>query len=228
MFERIREEWLKAVAGLLTSPWFQRLQKGDFRIEHYKGFLLETYHHAGMNPQIQAYTTMFLKDNPRNIITLFYKHAISEIGHDLMALNDLAVLGEDKEWITKTQPLASTVAYNAYPLFMVQFRNPLAYLGYLFHLEFLPTNSGPEYMNNLAKIGVPDDAMTFVKEHSEIDIGHNRMMETYVRELVKTEEDFEVVCQAVRDSCSLHSRMLFDAFENGEVVFAEPTWRKSV
>ena len=77
------------------SLWFQKLSAGDLSLSHYKGFLLETYHHAGLNPQIQAFCTMYMNRHLHKVQKMFFKHATSEIGHDVLALNDLVALGED-------------------------------------------------------------------------------------------------------------------------------------
>ncbi len=201
------------------KPWMQRLQSGDINLKHYKGFLLETYHHAGINPQIQAYATMFLKNNPREIVGMFYKHAISEIAHDVLAMNDLEVLGGNREKLEKTKPLPSTIAFNAFVLMQIQFVNPVAYLGYLFHLEFLPTNQGPGYLQLLSSLGVPAQGLTFLQEHATVDIGHNKLMEKYIKALVTDEKQLEDVLYSLRCSCHLHYKMLEAAFENGEAIF---------
>jgi len=201
------------------SDWFERVRKGDLGLNHYKGLLLETYHHAGMNPQIQAACTMHFKGKPRNIIKKFFQHAISEIGHDLMALSDLQALGVKKEVVINSRPLPSTIAYNAYPMYEMNYGNHLSYLGYLFHLEFMPTQSGSDYIKALKAIGVADNALTFIEEHRTVDEEHNKYMEKYVKELVLTEEDLEDVLYATTVSCHLHKNMLVDAFINGEKVF---------
>src|SRR5207302_1057002 len=114
----------------------------------------------------------------------FYKHAVSEIAHDLLALNDLGALGVDMEKMKQTRPLPATAAFNAFPLMQIQFTNPIAYLGYLFHLEFLPTQQGRSHIERLMSLGVPENALTFLEEHATVDIGHNKMMERYIKYFV--------------------------------------------
>lgn len=231
MFKRILEAWQTEMAEVNNRTWMKRLGSGDFSVAHYKGFLLETYHHTRLNPQIQAYTTMFFKDNPREVIDMFYRHARSEIGHDLAAMNDLVALGEDRGELERTEALPSTVALNAFALFQIQFVDPAAYLGYLFHLEFLPTQQGARHMDELNRLGVPKEAMSFLHEHATVDIGHNKFMENYIRHLIKDEETLGKVILAARYTAQLHYKMLEDAFENGEKRFAStvgPALKKSV
>jgi hypothetical protein len=220
MLERILNVWREEMSLINKKPWMTRLQSGDFQIRHYKGFLLETYHHAGLNPQIQAFATMFFKDNPREMIGMFYKHATSEIAHDLLALNDLGALGENMEKLKQTRPLPSTAAFNAFALMQIQLVNPISYLGYLFHLEFLPTQQGRGHIERLMSLGVPETALTFLEEHATVDIGHNKMMERYIKYFVTDEKTFSDVAYALKCSCHLHYNMLAGAFENGDAIFA--------
>jgi pyrroloquinoline quinone (PQQ) biosynthesis protein C len=218
-FEQVKSAWLEQVQIMNQSYWFQRLQKGDLDLAHYKGYLQETYHHAGLNPQIQAFATMYFKENHRELFGMFYKHATSEIGHDLLALGDLVALGESREKALQSRPLPTTAAYNAWVIYQIQFVSPLAYLGYLFHLEFLPTLQGREHINVLKKLGVPENALTFLEEHATVDVGHNRLMMKYVDELIKTPADIEMVSNAARDAFVLHQKMIEASFENGERLF---------
>ena len=174
---------------------------------------------AGTNPQIQAYATMFFEGNPREIVKMFYRHAISETGHDLLAMNDLMALGVKQEKIINSKPLPITKALSANVLQDIQFKNPIRYLGYLFHLEFLPTQNGPKYLEMLSKMGIPENAVTFLQEHTEVDIGHNKLMEIYVKEMVTSPKIFDEVADTMYNTAYLHKRMLDDAFANGEKLF---------
>ncbi len=231
MFNRILEAWQSEMLEINKKPWMQRLASGDFKISHYKGYLLETFHHTGINPQIQAYATMFFKNNPREIVDLFCKHARSEIGHDMAAMNDLEALGEDRKELERTHALPSTIALNAFVLMQIQFVDPIAYLGYLFHLEFMPTRQGKRHMEELQKLGIPKEALSFLQEHATVDVGHNKMMESYVALLVNDEDKLETVIRATRYTAQLHYKMMADAFENGEKLFSNaigPAVKKSI
>jgi hypothetical protein len=218
-FDRLLAAWAEKIELMNQSPWFKRLASGELDLRHYKGYLLETYHHAGLNPQIQAFCTMYFKENYREMFGLFFRHATSEIGHDLLALSDLCNLGEKKEDLINTKPLPCTIALNAFAIHQIQFASPKSYLGYLFHLEFLPTKQGDGYIEILKGMGAPDSAVTFLQEHATVDVGHNRLMHQYISTLIKTDEDLDTVIYAALSTCHLHQRMIEDAFENGESKF---------
>lgn len=219
-FEQIIAEWKNFLLKTIkSSTMLSRLETGDLDICHYKGYLQETYHHAGFNPQIQVFASCFFNKDKRKITSQFFTHAKQEIGHDLLALNDLTKLGEDKNKVINSNPLPSTVALNAYPIYQILFKDPLSYLGYLIHLEFMPTLNGDKYINTLKSLGIPENALSFLAEHSEVDLLHNEMMKGYIEELVTTDKDAETVVQAAKDTAVLHEKMLTDAIKNGEKIF---------
>jgi pyrroloquinoline quinone (PQQ) biosynthesis protein C len=216
-YDKIKNAWsAAALRQQRQSVWQRQMAEGSVRLNHYKSYLIETYHHAGINPQIQAYTTMFFRDNPREVVKKFYQHAISEIAHDLLALADLKALGADTEKIKASRPLPSTMALNAFPLYYVQFKNPIGYLGYLFHLEFMPTTSGEGYMSSLSKLGVSREAMSFIEEHAKVDLHHNKLMEFYIDKLVTSQADCDEVIFTAESACHLHNRMIEDAFARAD------------
>lgn len=208
----IKQEWFKVFEEVsLTAP-FQKIAKGEVTVEHYKAVMRQVFHHARENPQIQALATVYFKGKQRELVKGFYRHAISEIGHDQLALNDIKSLGVDVSEIPFERPLPATTALISYAFYQIQHLNPIGYLGYLFHLEFMPTRSGKAYMELFKKIGVPSEAMTFIQDHSTIDIGHNKLMEDYVEKLIQTEDDMESVIYAIKTTAKLYANMIDEAF----------------
>jgi pyrroloquinoline quinone (PQQ) biosynthesis protein C len=211
--------WNEEMLKESKSPWMKRLAGGELGVAHYKGFLLETYHNAGQNPQLQAYSTMFLKNNPRETIKKFFLHASSEIAHDLLALNDLVNLGVKKELVLNSKPLPATLGFFGNIMYQIQLMNPLSYLGYLFHLEYTPVQNGRNIINMLKTKGVPNNALTFLEEHSTVDVGHTKLMINYLEDLIKTPDDLDSIVYSLKSCVYLHHRVLESAFENGEKIF---------
>lgn len=221
MYKELVSAWNHEVDKLYNHGWLKRIKEGNVGKDHYVSYLIETYHHAGMNPQLQAYATMYFNGRPRDLVKKFYQHAISEIGHDLLALSDAANLGFDKDKIVASRPLATTLAYNALPFYQVQQGNILGYLGYLFHLEHLPTRDGNSIIEMLIGNGIPANATSFLEEHAKVDYSHNKLMEIYVSELVKTKADLNEAIASAKDAALLHYYMMDAAFERAE----EADWK---
>lgn len=71
-------------------------------------------------------------------------------------------------------------------------------------------------MQALERIGVPPTALSFLEDHTKIDVGHNKMMEGYLETLVKSESDFESVIYAMRVTGKLYADMVQGAFDQVE------------
>lgn len=198
------------------TPAMKILQSGRLTVAHYKSYLRQVFHYTRDNPQIQALAATYFRGSDRAFVKMFYKHASQEIGHDLMALADLAALGEDTSRVPIENPLPATAALNGFVFTTIYNRNPIGYLGYLFFLEFLPTSSGEAYMVMLERIGVPRKAMTFLQEHATVDVHHNRMMEHYAARLIRTAGDMSAVIYTMKATAKLYADMLLAAIEQAD------------
>lgn len=216
--------WQPVATAFMNSQPLRRIAAGDITVAHYQAIMRQIFHHARENPQLQALATVYFRGPQRQAIRKFYQHAISEIGHDQLALNDLQTLGVDVSAIPYERPLPATSALLGYAFYQVQNLNPVGYLGYLFFLEFLPTQQGSGIMQRLESLGIPHAAMTFLEDHTRIDVGHNKMMESYLELLVKTEADFDAVVYAMRTTGRLYAAMLQDALEQ---VDAPQDWGRA-
>ena len=206
-FEQIKQEFL-------NSQPMQLLASGQLTLEHYKSILREIYYYSREDPQIQALAAVYFRGQDRAQVKPFLRHAIAEVGHDELALNDLRALGETPDELPLQSPLATTMGLISFPFYQICYQNPIGYLGYLYFLEHLPTSSGDSIGGALAAAGIPQQAMTFLNEHFAVDIGHNRLMQTYVEELVKTPEDLDAVIHAMRTTGVLYAAMLQGAIED--------------
>jgi hypothetical protein len=213
MFERIKKEWREIFSKSLESNSYQKVLKGTITKIEYAEILKQFYFYTATNPQVQALVAVYFKGQQRGQVKGFFRHAISEIGHDQMALNDIQAMGLDIDFVGKEYPLSQTQALIAHPFYLAQFGNPVAYLGYLFHLEFTPTTIGKDAMEGLLKAGIPIEALSFLHEHATVDEIHNKFMEDYVANLVCTEKDFQDVIVSMRDTAYYHTKMMDDAIE---------------
>lgn len=221
MFETVFEEWKKAYALNSTFRWSKLVATGEVKVWHYKGFLREIYHNVFYNSQTQAWVGMYISGEHRDFLRSWYQHARSEIGHDLLALNDLVFLGEDRDKVIRSKPNPSTTAFTSVPFFQAMLKNPVGYLGHLFHLEFMPSQHGHNYIEMLERAGIPREGMTFIEEHAHVDPSHNKLMMKYIEELVKTDDDLKSVISCAQDASYLYGRMIEDAFDAGERDFKE-------
>jgi hypothetical protein len=215
-FEKLRLAFEPVQAAFLRTPALRRVREGNITVLHYAAFLEQVFHHTRENPQIQALATVYFRGGQRSAIKRFFRHASSEIGHDELAVEDLRALGRDVRALPFQNPLPETTALIAFPFYQIQNLNPLGYLGYLYFLEFLPTGSGPALMDALEAAGVPRTAMRFLKDHSTIDVGHNRLMESYAETLITSTRELDSAIYAMRTTGCLYASMVDCAFRHAD------------
>lgn len=212
----IEDAFASALREFDDSTAIRILRSPGFGRAHYASILREVFHYAKEDPQLQALATVYLRGSDREQVRTFLRHAIAEIGHDRLALDDLHVLGEDPSSVATSNPLPETIALTAYPFYQMQYRAAVGYIGYLYFLEHMPTRIGAQYAAALRGAGIPESAMRFLSEHTTVDVGHNRLMEGYLANLVRTEDDCAEVVYAMRVTGRLYASMLLAAIRRAE------------
>jgi len=210
---KIKIEWKLAFDEMNARPSFQKILNATIGLNHYQSILRQSYYHARERPQVQAFATAFFRGHQRKHLRTFFRDALSEIGHDELALLDLKNLGVDTSNIPCERPLPSTMALIAYGYYQVQHLNPVGYLGYLLHFDFMPAYGSRSYLDALQKSGVPKEAMAFFQDSSGLEFNHNKLLEIYVDDLVKTESDLEAVMYGMRTTSRLYELMIAEAID---------------
>ncbi len=219
-------EFELAFGAFLRRPAVARFVNGEATLAEYGSFLRQVYHQTRENPQAQAHATAYFRGTQRNSIKQFMKHAVSELGHDELAREDIRNLNipmsDLVDGMPSEQPLPETSALIAFAYYQMQFLDPVGYLGCVYFLEFMPTSIGRGAGDALDKMGVPQDARSFVDDHVAIDVAHNKLMEGYLPDLVPTVCDFAPVAAAMRVTARLYGNMIDAAFEAAEREGLEP------
>jgi pyrroloquinoline quinone (PQQ) biosynthesis protein C len=218
----LEKEWLSCFKRMRQGKFFQLLASKRLERAHYMGFLRETYHNASHNPKNMALFMAHLHSDRRQLEAKFLKHTAAEIGHDELALDDLKVLGGDAESVRHGRPLPTTEALAGFIVFQIQHRNPLAYLGYLYHLEAMPVHFGGEVMECLLAAGIPLEATTFLREHAEADPVHVKWNREYIEGFIRDDEDMEAVLYGLRGTCELHGGMFQGILDHAQDWSAAP------
>lgn len=214
MFNLLQDRFYPIANRFMDSPSIKSLLSGDATVEEYRSLVRQIFHHTRENPQLQALAAVYFRGRQRDMVRAFFAHASSEIGHDQMALNDFVTLGGDATNVPYENPLPATTALTAFGFYQVYNLNPLGYLGYLYFLEFIGTSSGGRIIDALIKIGVPENATTFLREHTEVDIAHNKLMEKYVKELVNNNENLDAIAYAMETTAHLYEGMIASAIKD--------------
>lgn len=208
------------IADFNQCDGMQRMWRCELSTAHYAALMREVFHHTRENPQLQALATVHFRGEQRTMVKPFLRHAISEVGHDQLALNDVESLGFDTSKMPLEQPLPATTALLAFPFYQIYNLNAVGYLGYLYFLESMPTSFGAEYMTTLASMGVGPESMSFLQDHTTIDVGHTQAMQGYIDALVKGPQELDAAIYAMRVTGELYGRMVTAAFASADSAIA--------
>ncbi len=217
---QIEEAWFAEIQCFNASPAIKRLLAGELTVAHYQALLREIYFYSRESPQFFAMIPVHLRGAQREFTKQMLQHACSEAGHDHLALNDLRTLGVNVDLLPYERPLPETAALIGFSYYLIQYVNPVSYLGFVFHLEYLPTHFGEQYAHGLFSAGIPPAALTFIGEHVEADVGHNLLMAEYVDNLLVTERDVEDTIYAMRVTSNLYAKVfeaVFRSVDEGSV-----------
>lgn len=213
-FECLQEAWKPIEAEFMDSAPMRRLANQNLTLAHYAAYLRETYYYTRENPQIQAACTTYFRGRERTLVKTFLHHAISEVGHDALALNDLRFLGFDTSDIPEQKPLPNTLALISFPFYAMQYRSQYSYLGYLYFLEFLPNSLGENILASLRQAWIPETALSFLREHNAVDAHHNKLMIRYANEMLTSSAAREEAIYCMEVTSTLFVNMLDGAFRS--------------
>jgi pyrroloquinoline quinone (PQQ) biosynthesis protein C len=213
-YQHLVDAWNEYSAAMTRSDAFELVSSGRITRDQYAAILRQIFHQARENPQIQALVTARFRGEDRLLVKTFLRHATSEVGHDELALQDIEALGGDVSRIRKERPMPATFALLASVFYMIEHHDPVAYLGYLFHLEYTPVQLGSRYMEALERCGIPRAAMTFLEEHAAVDVSHCKLIQLYCDKLIRTPEQLESVLFMQRVTAQGYSKMLDEAIRS--------------
>ena len=205
---RIERAFEQTINRFYDSAALRFALSADFGREHYGSILREIFHQTRENPQIQALTTVHFRGREREAVRLFLKHSLSEFGHDQLALNDRAALGLSNAGLDTETPLPQTSALFAFGFHQAMFVGAAGYLGYLYFLEFMPTQTGERLAQAVGRAGVPREACSFLTDHIAIDVGHNRLMQDYIQIVLTSEDRLAQFLHSMETTAWLYSEMM--------------------
>ncbi|WP_439886114.1 iron-containing redox enzyme family protein [Pseudomonas sp. MBLB4123] len=196
-------EWAKIKAG----RFFRLVQDSELQRELYIRAMVEVFHYTKNNAINQAAAT-FGEDHKRvGLLRFAMKHALEELGHENMVVNDLASIGVDPS-VFERKPLPATEALNGY-LFSLAIRGGvIPRLGYSFWAEDSYEHLAPLLDVCKNQLGLSDKQLTFFIAHSVIDAKHAEDVNNAIIRWVESDEDKEAVKQVARTTLFLTGQIL--------------------
>lgn len=199
---------------LQASPNLQMvLQDGFADRRLYAIYMTETYHYTRHNSRNQALVATRNDEMDLRYMKFCLRHAEEEVGHEKMALHDLRHCGYDVSEVDLPPPLPATVTLIAYLYYLAEKGNPVARLGYSFWAEQCYESLKPMLQFFQGGLALPNNAMTFFREHSVIDETHARQVTKAIEEFVVTEADWLAVEECMMNSLLLTTKLMDQVLE---------------
>ncbi len=226
-YETIHSHWVEEFKKVASHKGVSRFARGEISTPHYVSLLREIFFYVRENAPIQASFTIHLRGEDKKIIGSMLRHAYSESGADELILHDLRALGFNTDGIESTRPLPATTSLIAYAYYQAHFVKPIGYLGILFNKEFTFLSISKDFIQQFSRIGIPEEAISFLEDHAHVDIAHQKLLEKYIEVMVRTEDDIQEIKYAISVSIERWSEMLNAAIARGDVWILEDGNRES-
>lgn len=201
----------RAVARLEDSAFLKHLRAGEHVRPLYEAYLKEAYHFVRMTSSFTPLGARRMDPARRELRQWILHHSAHEMGHEDMALNDLVRLGHARADIVASKPLAGTVAWQHFFFYQVSERPPFAAMGVLFFLEGMAARLAPIVVGKVlpALEGDLKKAISFVREHGELDQEHTADQRDLLERHLKDPADIALLVETI-EQAGYAKRFLLD------------------
>ena len=195
----------EARRGFETNERVLRIVADGLPVDRYRTLLLELYHVVWhFNPTCAAAASR-LPDAFRQIRYFLYEHMEEEKGHEEWVMNDLAVVGVERDTVLAYQPSTALMALNGFNYWAADRLHPCSVLGMLYALEVIASVYGGPIASAITQSLMLEDTrgISFISSHVEMDAEH--MAE--LRVILNTLED-----EAAKDAIVRSTTVNFELF----------------
>jgi len=191
---------------LTKSLYFMRLRSLDVssRFSELASYPEVCIEHVFLNQMVARATVPLMQEVVRcaqempndpisaPLIKYISKHIAEEMDHDQWYLDDLKILGLEREQVFSRIPPPNIAALVGSQYYWIKHHHPVAFMGYLACLEvYHPT---VDYVKGLIdKSKLPAKAFSTIMEHAIIDAQHSKDIIETLNALPLTEEQYKIV-----------------------------------
>jgi tRNA-Thr(GGU) m(6)t(6)A37 methyltransferase TsaA len=206
-----------AVARVRQSPFVAELLGGPRARDLYRAYLREAFHFVRLTSGFTPLAARRMDPALLELRQWILHHSADEMGHELMARDDLADLGDPPEVTDASRPGPGTLAWVQFFHYQVCVRPPFAALGVLYFLEGMSAGLAMVVSTTIARALGPAErsAVRFFREHGELDQKHVREQRELLARHCTVSADQEVVLETVAQAGHV-KRFLLDSLR--EVV----------
>lgn len=192
---------------LLAVPLIRNTLQGCIVREEYLAFLTQAYHHVRHTVPLLMACGSRLPQRLGWLRKAIAHYIDEEVGHDEWILNDIAACGEDPDGVHRIGPSFETRLLVAYAYDVVNRGNPAGFLGMIHVLEGTSVAVASAAADSIQEaLGLPDDALTYLRSHGSLDLEHVDFFETLL-DRMHDPNDQAAVTEVARDVYRLYANM---------------------
>ncbi len=209
-FSEIESLTAKNRLELESTPVIERCLRGDVEKQTYIAFLTEAYHHVKHTVPLLMACGSRLPERLEWLREAVAEYIAEELGHQEWILNDLEVLGVDKELVRYGKPSIPTELMVSYAYDLVARKNPVGFFAMVYTLEKTSSTIATFAADQIAtSLSLPRTAMSYMISHGSLDVEH---LETF--EQLMNRFDDQEDRQAVLDSLPVFYHLYTQIFRS--------------
>ncbi len=184
---------------LLSAPIIEDVLNGNFTIHTYVAFLSQAYHHVKHTAPLLMKAGGELKAHQGWILKTLGDYIQEEMGHEAWILDDIEACGFNREsFANEAAPFQSEMMV-AYLYDYVSRNNPMGIFGMVLVLEGTSSSLAPAVGKIVQdKLNLPDNAMTYLTTHGELDQSHIAYFEGVMNQVSNKEDQAAIIHVANR------------------------------
>lgn len=205
MIEQLRKIRKSVDEQLRRLPLVQDALLGKVGVNTYSHYLASVANqYAHHSPKVMCLAASRCINTHPELGQYLLKHAAEERSHNEWAHDDLCDQKVTEKEIQESHAVPACAAMIGYTYYLAGYANPIAIYGWMYILEAVGADLGPDALNGLQKQGV---SVRFVGGHSTADQKHTQEIEDAIKQYVVSNQDQADVVQAAEVIADLYVRM---------------------
>ncbi len=207
---RLNEELEKGISVIKESDFIEAFNSGNNVKELYEGYIRSAYHFVVNTSSFTPLAARRMDPKHLKIRKWILEHSAEEMGHELMAVKDLERLGHDREKLMNERPPIGVVMWTSFFHYKVTVDDPFAAFGVLYFLEGLAQSLAPQLLPNIREAldGEEKKAITFLREHGELDADHLIEQKDLLIKSNLSQSDQDTIIRVIGESAQVKKVLL--------------------
>lgn len=210
---------------LCRSKFINFIRNNSVPKNLYAQYLIETYHYTQHNALNQALVGARTDVGNFAYQRFCFHHAAEEVGHQMMALNDINNMGYRIEESELPKALPQTTVLIAYLYWISTQGNPIQRLGYSFWAENCYSYIAPILKKVRDDLQLSDKHMSFFVAHAEIDSDHAAEVERIIKKVCVSDKDHKDLAEVMETSLRLTVDMMDAVFNEYQALINDASDR---